>query len=234
MSDLFLDFFSRKQNEETIRSIEENVIELEQCYFSYFTQVETFTHTDLRLNFQETKSEFLNFKNDFMEMTKDFEFLYKPDKHFFGQILTIEFKCRDRINRKELISFFTDKLDTLCKSQNPVTLKEFVKIIKVDANITDYITIQGNTIVFDKTYPVVLKPYFHIYTDIIDNEIKRPLRILNAKGKCGEFVSAVFNKLHYEPINKTRISRIHIKITDQEKHPIEFLSAPIIKIEIIK
>lgn len=190
-----------------------------------------------------------------MEMTKDFEFIYKPEKHFFQKILrsfskieeslesyshsvtkilTIEFKCRDRINRKELISFFIEKLDTLCKSQNPVTLKEFVKIIKVDQEITNWITIQGNTILFDKTYPVVVKPYFHIYTDIIDNEIARPLRILNAKGKCGEFVSAVFNKLHYEPINKTRISRIHIKITDQENHPIGFLSAPIIKIEIIK
>ena len=129
-------------------------------------------------------------------MNDDDDIICVKVSHSVTKILTIEFKCRDRINRKELISFFIEKLDTLCKSQNPVTLKEFVKISKVDQEITNWITIQDNTIVFDKTYPVVVKPYFHIYTDIIDNEIARPLRILNAKGKCGEFVSAVFNKLH--------------------------------------
>lgn len=73
------------------------------------------------------------------------------------------------------------------------------------------------------------KRTFRVYTDIISdvvtNSDREPiLRIINVKERTGEYVEKIFDRPHFETINKTRINKIFIKITDQNKNPIDFKS----------
>lgn len=148
----------------------------------------------------------------------------------------------DGLSKNEFIKVFLDLLGYSCKleNKNSIVFKQPFNFIAISGDLDNYVTILNNKLVFNKTYPVRTIKSFKIYTDIISDVISNGeneplLRIVNVRGRFRDYIEKIFDRPHFETINKTRINKIFIKITDHNKNPIDFKSGPIVlKLEIRK
>ena len=245
--------------------VEEIASALEKNLSSYLSLLTRYTSANSRLRFYEIKNGFKNFTDRQLHNSNTLPQTHEIYRNFVTKILIlfeninnkfdafntpptnqqikIDIKMKDRINKKEFFNMFYNEFRHFCtinKQDSILVLKDSVRIIEMTPSLENFISIKNNFIIFDKFYPLNHVKNFFIYTDIISQSIHNNcstpiLRLVTTKGKYGDFVNIVYDRPHFEPINKTRISKIFIKITDQFENLIEFHSGPIIlKLEIRK
>lgn len=236
--------------------IDENVTNFEQEFASYFSFVKFFSHFDSNLNFNKTMTEFFSFLDKNFQFHLNSDYSLFEVKNFFTkifnsfneiknklskftksklQIISIKIEVKDGLSKNDLIDVFVQKLQKFGNFQDKIFLmKPFVQAIDIDSLLRNLVTISNNQILFNKRYPFLCIKNFKIYTDIISNSFvlnnkSEPiLRIVSTKGKNGDFISHIFDRPHFEPINKTRLYKIFIKITDENDNLIDFQTGSII------
>lgn len=237
------------------------VVSLESMYFSYFRFFKTCSASDNELEINTVTTKFLLFYDKYSNYHADHNYKTETNRNFFQKIInsfisikekleeineksqkkvTFEIIINDRVGRHELMEYFTNKLANLStiKNKSVLRLKNNMRIIEHDPKLNTLASFTGKEITFNKTYPLSSIDSFYIYTDIISdsirNSIKEPiLRVITPKGRFGENINFVFDRPIFQTINKTRLCKILIKITDQNQNPINFNSGAItLKIEI--
>jgi len=76
-------------------------------------------------------------------------------------------------------------------------------------------------------------PTFYVYCDLVrhqlvGNELAPLLRIVAPSGKRGDTISKTFHRPFYVPVSKGYISSVEIKITNEERIPIKFISGKVV------
>lgn len=153
--------------------------------------------------------------------------------------IKFEINFPDRISKEEFTNCLVKIFGNLCYLENKsLKLKSFVEVINCHKILLDYINIRDQKVTILKNLNYVSN--FLIFTDIISDTIgsgdhETILRYIKPEGKHGDENIIVFDKPHFETINKTRLTKVFIKITDQYKKLINFQSGNIIlKLEIRK
>lgn len=244
-----------------IFQVEEVASLLETLLNSYITLLNASSPTDPRLRFNEMKIAFNNFYNQLLVNTEILPLTHEIYKNFVKKLtnslgifkkqlddfsttttkphqIKIDIKINDRINKREFFNIMYNQLKRVCKKQEDyLVFKDNVKIIEIDESLQNFISIKNKTIFFEKLYPINYIKNFFIYTDIISQSFSQTpiLRLVAAKGKKDDYINNIYDRPHFEPINKTRISKIFIRITDANDNLVEFTSGPLIlKLEIRK
>jgi len=76
-------------------------------------------------------------------------------------------------------------------------------------------------------------PTFYVYCDLVrqqlvGNELAPLLRIVAPSGKRGDTISKTFHRPFYVPVSKGYISSVEIKISNEERKPIKFISGKVV------
>ena len=76
-------------------------------------------------------------------------------------------------------------------------------------------------------------PTFYVYCDLVrhqlvGNELAPLLRIVAPSGKIGDIISKTFHRPFYVPVSKGYISSVEIKITNEDRKPLKFISGKVV------
>lgn len=154
--------------------------------------------------------------------------------------VTNEIDIADRSSKEELCDLIMNKLKFLFvkKSKYVLQLKQGIRLLNVNQILNSYVSFVVDEIRIEKS--IISVKNFFIYTDIISdsfyNNQRQPiLRVITPKGQVGDNHNILFDRPYFETINKTRLCKIYIKITDQNNQIVNFHSGPIVlKLEIKK
>lgn len=181
-----------------------------------------------------------NFLIQFENEIKKFSIIIKEYLNNTNQTLRKDFSINinDRMTNEQFLEYlehlFSD-FDVVQKNSSTIEVKfdRIITKLEISKNsdfLNKNVKIEKNKLIFKIRKRLELTNCLHITTDIIyDSFSNKPLlRMIKPEGDIGEYIYKSFDRPHYQPVGRTYINTINIKIFDQFQKIVNFNSGPVI------